>query len=73
VVEACNKAGGYRVVANHRALASGERAVIRYGDQVVELAGAGESVLRVSSMAQIRTVEYRVEDARLDAPLMLTL
>ncbi len=73
VVEACNSPGGFTISASYRALASTEKARLSYGDITLDLARSGQQVLRRSSMATIRTVDYRFEDVSLDGPLILAL
>jgi hypothetical protein len=71
VVEACNSPGGFLVSASYRTLGSDEHATLRYGERVIGLPASGQTVLRQSTMAQIRTVSYAIENASLDQPLVL--
>ncbi|AYG95359.1 hypothetical protein D8I30_09355 [Brevundimonas naejangsanensis] len=74
VIEACNSPGGFTVSAQYRPLAESEKARITYGDRSLDLASSsGMLELRRSSMATIRTVDYRFDDVQLDAPLILAL
>jgi hypothetical protein len=73
VVEACNSPGGFTVSANYRPLKSNEMASLNYGGQLINLTPSGEQELRRSTMATIRTVNYRFEDVALDEPLILSL
>lgn len=73
VIEACNSPGGFTVSAQYRPLAASETATITYGDRSLNLTRTGTLELRRSSMATIRTVDYRFEDVQLDAPLILAL
>lgn len=73
VIEACNSPGGFTVSANYRPLTATETARLIYGDRSLDLAKSGQQVLRQSSMATIRTVDYRFDNVELDAPLVLAL
>ena len=73
VVEACNSPGGFTVSAQYRTLAATEKARIVYGDRGVSLSKTGMQELRRSSIATIRTVEYRFDEVELDQPLILAL
>lgn len=73
VVEACNSPGGFTVSANYRPLKANEMASLNYGGQLINLTPSGEQELRRSTMATIRTVDYRFEDVTLDEPLILSL
>lgn len=73
VVEACNSPGGFTVSAQYRPLAETEKARIIYGDRSLDLTKTGLLELRRSSMATIRTVDYRFDDVQLDEPLILAL
>lgn len=73
VVEACNSPGGFTVSASYRPLAHSETAKMYYGGNRLELAKSGEQLLARSSIATIRTVDYRFEDVNLEAPLVLFL
>jgi hypothetical protein len=73
VVEACNSPGGFTVSAQYRPLAETEKARIVYGDRSLDLTKTGLLELRRSSMATIRTVDYRFDDVQLDEPLILAL
>lgn len=73
VVEACNSPGGFTVSASYRPLKSNETASLNYGGRLISLTPSGEQELRRSSMATIRTVDYRFEEVELDEPLILSL
>lgn len=73
VTEACNSPGGFTVSAQYRPLADTENARIIYGDRSLNLAKTGTLELRRSTMATIRTVDYRFDDVQLDEPLILAL
>ncbi len=73
VVEACNSPGGFTVSAQYRPLSETEKARIIYGDRSLDLTKTGLLELRRSSMATIRTVDYRFDDVQLDEPLILAL
>lgn len=73
VVEACNSPGGFTVSAQYRPLLATEKASIIYGDRSLSLAKSGMIELRRSSMATIRTVNYRFDEVELDEPLILAL
>ncbi|MES2033632.1 MAG: hypothetical protein V4466_05605 [Pseudomonadota bacterium] len=73
VVEACNAPGGFTVSANYRQLTAAESAGIRYDGRSINLSRSGEQVLRRSSMATIKTVNYQFDQVRLDQPLVLAL
>jgi hypothetical protein len=73
VVEACNSPGGFTVSAQYRPLLSTERASLRYAGRLIDLAKTGDQVLRRSSMATIRTVDYEFGEVELAEPLVLSL
>jgi len=73
VIEACNSPGGFTVSAQYRPLASTEKARIIYGDRAMDLSRTGMVELRRSTMATIRTVDYRFDEVELDQPLILAL
>ena len=73
VIEACNSPGGFTVSAQYRPLSGTERARIIYGDRSLNLARGGMLELRRSSMATIRTVNYRFDEVELEQPLILAL
>lgn len=73
VVEACNSPGGFTVSAQYRPLLGAEKATFIYGDRSLELAKTGMLELRRSSMATIRTVDYRFDQVELNEPLILAL
>jgi hypothetical protein len=73
VMEACNKAGGYTVVADYRPLDDDEDAVLQYDGQSIDLPHSGEVVLHVSSRAAVREISYAFSQATLDQPLSLSL
>jgi len=73
VIEACNSPGGFTVSAQYRPLADTETARITYGDRSLNLAKTGMLELRRSTMATIRSVDYRFDDVELEQPLILSL
>lgn len=73
VLEACNNPGGFTVTANYRPLRATEKAQMVYDDRPFDLAKSGAQVLRRSSMATIKRVNYRFGDVELDEPLVLSL
>ena len=73
VVEACNAPGGFTVSAQYRSLGESETASLRYAGRVIQLSKSGEQVLRRSSLATIRTVDYQFDEVELTAPLVLSL
>ena len=73
VVEACNSPGGFTVSAQYRPLSAMENAKMIYGDRSFNLAKTGMQELRRSSMATIRTVDYRFDEVQLEQPLILAL
>lgn len=73
VVEACNSPGGFTVSATYRPLTETETARMTYGDQLLELSKTGQQMLRRSSMATIRSVNYRFDTVKLEQPLVLAL
>lgn len=73
VTEACNSPGGYRVTAQHRALATDERASMIYDDHIVDLALGGDKIVSLSDRARIRKVGYRFTGINLQAPLVIAL
>ena len=73
VIEACNSPGGFAVHASYRALDSDEGALFRYGDRAIELPRSGSVLLRRSSIARIRSVDYSFERKTLNAPVVMVL
>lgn len=73
VVEACNNPGGFTVTANYRPLRTTEKAQMVYDEQSFDLSKSGAQVLRRSSMATIKRVNYRFGAVELDEPLVLSL
>lgn len=73
VVEACNAPGGFTVSASYRPLSGVESAGILYDGRSIDLSRSGQQVLRRSSMATIKTVNYQFDRVRLDEPLVLAL
>ena len=73
VVEACNSPGGFTVSAQYRPLTITERARIVYGERSLDLSRTGIQELRRSSMATIRSVDYRFDEVALEQPLILAL
>ena len=73
VVEACNSPGGFTVSAQYRPLTITERARIVYGERSLDLSRTGIQELRRSSMATIRSVDYRFDEVALEEPLILAL
>lgn len=73
VQEACNNPGGFRIFAHYRQLGADESARLTYAGRTMDLPRLGEQMLRQSSMAQIRTVDYRFDDVSLHQPLVLAL
>ncbi len=73
VVEACNNPGGFTITASYRPLKSTEKAQIVYDNRAMDLAKSGAQMLRQSSMAVIKRVNYRFQDVELDEPLVLSL
>lgn len=73
VVEACNSPGGFTVHARYRLLGATEKARLKYAGQTFDLAKGGEQLLRRSSIAAIRTVDYRFEELGVSEPLVLAL
>ncbi len=73
VVEACNNPGGFTVTANYRPLKTTEKAEITYDDRQFDLSKSGAQVLRRSSMATIKRVNYRFGLVQIDEPLILSL
>lgn len=73
VIEACNNPGGYTVTAHYRPLADGERAQMVYNERAIDLSADGDQLLRRSSMATIKTVNYRFRDVALSQPLTVFL
>lgn len=71
VIEACNNPAGFEVSAHYRPLDSGESAHVLYDGRLVDLPDNGQATLRRTFEPQIRRMEYEVETARLDAPLVL--
>lgn len=73
VIEACNSPGGFTVSAFYRPLALNEKAHMIYDGSRLDLAKSGQQLLRMSSMATIRTIDYRFEEVDLETPLVLSL
>lgn len=73
VYEACNNPGGYIVTANYRPLSGSEKAKLYYDERAFDLGHAGSQVLRESSIATIKRVNYRFSEVELDSPLTLSL
>lgn len=73
VTEACNNPGGFTVTASYRPLRATEKAQMVYDSRPFDLSKSGEQVLRRSSMATIKRVNYRFGDVQLDEPLVLSL
>lgn len=73
VVEACNNPGGFTITASYRPLKSTEKAELVYDNRPFELAKSGQQLLRRSSMATIKRVDYRFGAVELDEPLVLSL
>lgn len=73
VIEACNNPGGFTISASYRPLAATEKARLRYADRMIDLSKSGQQVLRRSSMATIRTVNYQFDEVELVEPLILSL
>jgi hypothetical protein len=73
VVEACNSPGGFTVSAQYRPLTTTETAKMVYGDRMLDLSKSGMQELRRSSMATIRSVDYRFDEVALEQPLILSL
>lgn len=73
VLEACNNPGGFTVTANYRPLKTSEKARMVYDNRAVDLAASGAQVLRHSSIATIKRVNYSFGDVQLDEPLVLSL
>lgn len=73
VVEACNSPGGFTVSAQYRPLSPTEKAILFYGDRILDLDKSGGQVLRRSSIATIRSVSYRFNEVELEQPLILAL
>lgn len=73
VQEACNNPGGFRIFAHYRQLSANESARLTYAGRTMDLPRLGEQMLRQSSMAQIRTVDYRFDEVSLNQPLVLAL
>ncbi|GMM92422.1 hypothetical protein [Qipengyuania sp. MTN3-11] len=73
VIEACNNPGGFIVAAIYRPLVMNEAAQLVYDGTRLNLAPSGNQLLRSSSTATIRTVDYRFEEVRLESPLILSL
>jgi len=73
VIEACNSPGGFAVHASYRTLDSDEDALFRYGDREIELPRSGSVLLRRSSIARIRSVDYGFERKTLNAPVVMVL
>ena len=73
VIEACNSPGGFAVHASYRELGADESALFRYGDREIQLPRTGQVLLRRSSIARIRSVDYRFEKETLKAPVVMVL
>jgi len=73
VTEACNKPGGYTVVASYRPLETGEHATLIYNGVQISLPASGSAVLHVSSLATIVSVAYSVSDVQVNSPIALEL
>lgn len=73
VVEACNNPGGFTISANYRPLLATEKAEMVYDNRSFELAKSGQQLMRQSSMATIKRIEYRFGAVQLEAPLVLSL
>lgn len=73
VIEACNSPGGFAVHASYRMLDGDEDALFRYGDRQIDLPRNGGVLLRRSSIAQIRSVDYRFEKQNLKKPVVMVL
>lgn len=73
VVEACNNPGGFTVFATYRPLKASEQAQLVYDDQSVNLSSAGSQLLRRSSVATIKRVNYQFRSLVLEEPLVLSL
>ena len=73
VVEACNNPGGFTVTASYRPLKTTERVQIVYDNRAMDLAKSGGQMLRQSSIAVIKRVNYRFQNVAIDEPLILSL
>jgi hypothetical protein len=73
VTEACNKSGGYTVVANYRPLDHDEHATLVYNGVEIKLPASGSVVLHVSRLATIVSVAYSVSDVQVNSPIDLEL
>jgi hypothetical protein len=73
VTEACNNPGGYTVTAHHRPLSPGESGSLMYGASAIDLGGLSSKIVSRSSRATIRKVNYRFNEVKLEAPLVLVL
>jgi len=73
VVEACNNPGGFTISASYRPLTESENAELVYDNRPISLAKSGAQLLRQSSMAVIKRVNYRFQSVKLDQPLVLSL
>lgn len=73
VTEACNNPGGFTVTASYRTLRATEKAQMVYDSRSFDLSRSGEQLLRRSSMATIKRINYRFGDVELDEPLILSL
>jgi len=72
-VEACNNPGGFTITAVYRPLRASETARIIYDNSLMDLAKGGSQMLRQSSMAAIKRVNYRFQEVALEEPLVLSL
>jgi len=73
VTEACNKVGGYTVVATYRPLDADEHATVVYDGVQIKLPANGSVVLHTSSRATIISVAYSVSDVHVNSPIDLEL
>ncbi len=73
VLEACNNPGGFTVTANYRPLKATEKAEMVYDERPFDLSKSGAQILRQSSMATIKRVNYRFGAVEVDEPLVLSL
>jgi hypothetical protein len=73
VTEACNKRGGYTVVASYRSLETGEHATLVYDGVEIRLPASGSVILHVSHLATIVSVAYSVSDVHVNSPIALEL
>jgi len=73
VTEACNNPGGFTVTANYRPLKATEKAEMVYDNRPIDLSKSGAQILRQSSMATIKRVNYHFSAVEVDEPLVLSL